>query len=517
MARPEIMERNILAVDVGTSSLKAVLYAQDGGLLAASTRRYDLVSVQPGWAEGDPEEWWQALGSTLSDLAEQGHDLDRVEAVAFTGQMHTAVLLDETGEVVPPTILWLDRRAARETVELQQRLGLPPYQLNSTFTLPKLLWLYRHRPDVLAKTRKILWPKDYLRFRLTGEVCTDLTEPGGAVLLDWESRAYAEERIALVGLEADVLPPIRPADSSGGLAQPEVARSLGLSQDVRIVVGMGDVAALFGAAPPRQGRATCSMGSSSMVFAPLAAGQAVVDPAHRIHVYPFGPYPMVGGVSSTTGASLLWAYEKLCQGKKLGVSFEQYMARALEVEPGSEGLCFLPFLAGERNPYWSDAMRGGFYGLQLIHDDRHFMRAVMEGVAYSLRHLLDICEELEVPIEEIALAGGGAITPGLPQILADVCGRDILIYAGEETVTRVLYALCQEHLGHRSFEESLLQTFSEPGIIRHRHRLAGTYKEGYVRYREFAKFAYEQATAVARKQTNEPSQRVPRSVGSPNR
>jgi len=488
---------SILTVDVGTSSLKAVLYNPDGQVLGNSSQWYSYRTEQPGWAEGDPEEWWQALQDALADLCKQGFALDEVEAISFTGQMHSAVLLDNDGQVIPPTILWLDRRAARETEELQRQLGLPPYQLNSTYTLPKLLWLYRHRPDVLAKVRTILWPKDYLRFRLTGEVCTDLTEPGGAALLDWDRRSWAMERLGLVGLDADVLPPIRPADSDGGSVCPEVVRSLGISQDVRVVVGMGDVAALFGAAPAKPGRVICSMGSSSMVFAPLGVGQQVEDPSHRLYVYPFGPYPMLGGVSSTTGSCLVWAYEKVCQGQEQGKSFEDCVAEALEIEPGAGGLCFIPYLAGERSPHWSDEIRGGVYGLQLTHDYRHLVRAVMEGVAYSLRHLLDIYGEIGVSISEIALAGGGTATQGWPQIIADVCQRDVLIYAGKETVTRVLYALCQAHLGRDGFEENLLQTFDEPDVVRYRREFKNVYEEGYRCYRAFAKFAWEQACATS--------------------
>ena len=495
------LERTILACDVGTSSLKVALYTQAGRLIASSTRRYGFQSDRPGWAEGDPKEWWLALGGALADLAEQGHPLQRIEAMSFTGQMHSLVLLDSDGEVISPTILWLDRRAARETEDLRQWLSLPPYQLNSSFTLPKLLWLYRHRPDALARTRTILWPKDYLRFKLTGEACTDLTEPGGAVLLDWERKAYATERLALVGLDAEVLPPIRPASGSGGTIRPEVARSLGLSQDLKVVVGMGDVAALYAAAPPKLGRVICSMGSSSMIFAPLAEGQEVKDSAHRIHVYPFGPYPMVGGVSSTTGSSLLWAYENVCRGKDVGQSYSEALAQALEVAPGAEGLCFLPFLAGERNPFWSDTIRGGFYGLQLTHDHRHLLRAVMEGVAYSLRYLLDICEEAGVVIEEIALTGGGATTIGMPQMLADVSGLDVLIYAEKETVTRVLFALCQVHMGRGGFEEKLQETFDEPNsVVRPCQQLAGVYTEGYERYQAFAGFASAQADLAVKKE-----------------
>jgi xylulokinase len=479
---------SILTIDVGTSSLKVVLYTDDGHIAGSATQRYAYHAEQPGWAEVDPEQWWAALQAAMADLVRQGIALDGVQALSVTGQMHTAVLLDDEGEVVLPTILWLDRRAAAETEDLLALLDLPPYQLNSTFTLPKLLWLHRHRPEALARTRTLLWPKDYIRFRLTGEICTDLTEPGGASLLDWTSRRYAVERLALVDLDASVLPPIRPANASGGRLLPDVAHQWGLPLEARVVVGMGDVAALFGAAPPRPGRVTCSLGSSSMVFAPVG-DDLPPDPRHRLHVYPFGPYPMLGGVSSTTGASLTWAHAALSQGQP----FEVALAEALEVAPGAEGVCFVPFLAGERNPYWSDRLRAGFYGLQLAHEARHMLRAVMEGVAYSLRVLLDLFDEMGVAVAEVALAGGGALTPGWPQIMADVCQRPVLIFAGSETVTRVLFALCQEHLGAASLDESLLCTFEEPLRIAPRQEFRQVYEDGYRTYRAFCEFARREA------------------------
>jgi sugar (pentulose or hexulose) kinase len=224
----------------------------------------------------------------------------------------------------------------------------------------------------------------------------------------------------------------------------------------------------------------------------------VRDPGNRLYVYPFGPYPMLGGVSSTTGGCFTWVYEKIWLGQEMGLSFDECVGRALEIEPGANGLCFIPYLAGERSPYWSDTIRGGFYGLQLTHDVRHLLRAAMEGVAHSLRQLLDIFSELDAPIREIALAGGGASIPGLPQIMADACQRDVIIYAGKETVTRVLYALCQAHLGRASFEESLLQTFRVPIVFHCQPELQRTYEEGYRRYRALAQFARDQASRTSR-------------------
>lgn len=487
-----ISQPSILTIDVGTSSLKAVLYSLDGRVLGSNTQRYSYRSRQPGWAEGDPEAWWQALQESLADLRER-FSLKEVEAISFTGQMHTAVLLDGEGRPIPPTILWLDRRAASETEELRERLGLPPYQINSTYTLPKLLWLQRHRPDVMAKVRKILWPKDYLRFRLTGEACTDLTEVGGAALLDWDRLDYAVDRLELVGLTSDVLPEIRPPDAQAGWIRPQVAESLGLSRDTKVIVGMGDVAALIGGAPPKPGRVICSLGSSSMVFMALSDDQQVEDPAGRLYTYPLlPPYRFFGGVSSTTGAALVWAYEKICCGQEQGKSFEDCLNEAMKVEAGAGGVCFIPFLAGERSPFWNNEVSAGFYGLRLTHDYRHLLRAVAEGVGYSLRYLLDIYLELGLPVEELVLAGGGVEVHGWPQIIADICQRDVQIYSHSETVTRVLYALCQAHLGRAKFEEGLFRAFDEPMMVHSRPELKAAYDMGYQTYRSFAAFALGQ-------------------------
>ncbi len=481
---------DILAVDVGTSSLKAVLYNAVGAVVGSATRRYDYRSEQPGWAEGNPADWWAAFEGALADLRQQGFELAQVEAISFTGQMHTAVLLDEAGRPLEPTILWLDRRAAAETAELAAKLQLPPYQINSTYTLPKLLWLKRHRPEVIEKIRTILWPKDYLRFQLTGLPGTDMTEAGGAALLNWSDRSWATDRLALVGLEPAVLPPAYEANAVVGPPRPELADRFGLNPTARVVVGMGDVAALIGGAPPQPGRVVCSLGSSSMIFMALADDQHPQDPAHRLYTYPLGPYRLLGGVSSTTGAALVWAYQQIAAEQ----SFEQVMTVAAQVAPGADGVCFIPYLAGERTPYWLDNIRAGFYGLQLSHTRLHLIRAVMESVAYSLRHLLDIYAELGTPVTELVLAGGGTQTPGLAKIIADVCQYDVAIYTEAETVTRVLYALCRSALDQADFDEILVNTFPAPTVMPCQRDYANDYQRSYEAYRRLADFALTEAS-----------------------
>jgi xylulokinase len=475
----------ILAVDVGTSALKAVLYDRAGQVTAQASRRYGYTTPRPGWAEADPEAWWGAFDDAVLELA-QWADLAAVRVIAFTGQMHTAVLLDAAGAVIPPTILWLDRRAVAETAELQQRLGMPPYHLNSTYTLPKLLWLARQQPGALARCTTLLWPKDYLRFRLTGVRCTDVTEAGGAALLNWETLTWATDRLASCGIDPALLPPLLHAQEDGGTVLAPLAARYGFAPDVKVIVGAGDVLALITGAPPQPGRVTCSMGSSSMVFAPLAAGQTVADAVQRLYIYPLLPYPLLGGVSSTTGAALHWAWQALYEDQ---TPFDVAIQQALATSAGAEGVFFLPFLSGERTPFWNDALRGAFYGLTLTHRRGHLLRAVLEGVAFSLRYLLDEFSSVNVAIDSIALAGGGAAIIGLPQLVADVCARPVAVYAGEETVTRALYAYACQALDGEDFASALGRTFGAAEVFAPSRAIAGRYADLYAQYCQLAEFA----------------------------
>lgn len=478
---------HILAIDVGTSALKAVLYAADGYVLTTATQRYEYQTPQPGWAEASPADWWAALVEALAQLRAAGFDLRTVQALGLTGQMHTAVLLDQAGQPLAPTILWLDRRAVDETAELQAQLKLPPYQLNSTYTLPKLLWLARHRPEVLARTRTMLWPKDYLRYRLTGRLMTDATEAGGAALLDMERQEWATDRLELVQLDPAVLPPLRSPAADAGPLLPDVAASLGLSPVTQVIVGAGDVIALLGGAPPKLGRLTCSLGSSGMLSTLLTENQPVDVSCQRLYIYPLLPYRLLNGVLSTSGAALTWAWQSLFDP---GTPLQVALDAAAETPPGAAGLFFLPFLAGERCPYWSDTLRGSFYGLTLSHHRGHMCRAVLEGVAYSLRHLLEIAEDLGASSHELAVAGGGATISGWPQIIADVCQRPVLLYAGQETVTRALYAYSVTALDPTtSFDEALDRTFETPQRLKPQPELAEVYEPIYRRYCLLADFA----------------------------
>jgi len=477
----------ILAIDAGTSALKAVLYSLKGQPLATAAQRYGYRTPRPGWAEADPDAWWRALEAALAQLRSQGHDLTEVQALGLTGQMHTPVLLDEQGEVIPPVILWLDQRAGAELRELQTRLHLPPYQLNASFSLPKLLWLRRHHADALARARTLLWPKDYLRFRLTGRRLTDETDAAGGALLDWDRRVWATDRLSLVDIDPAILPEIRPADADAGPLRPGMAQQLGLSPRARIIVGAGDVISLIGVAPLSPGRLICSLGSSIMLALP--ANGVTPDSPHSLHLYPFLHRPLLNGIQSTSGAALTWAWRALFSQQS---SLEQTIVTALQTPPAAEGLIFLPYLAGERNPYWNDALRGAFFGLSLAHRRDHMLRAVMEGVAFSMRHLIDIAESLGANVTEIALAGGGARISGWPQIIADICQRPVFIFSNEEVATRSLFAYVRQALTPQlDFDNALAAAFSPPlAAFQPDLRLKQLYDKSYTRFIQLSDFLH---------------------------
>jgi xylulokinase len=487
----------ILTVDVGTSSLKTALYNQDGTVQRKEISRYSYNSPQSGWAEGDPNEWWEAFKKNLSKLKKGAQGIRDVGAISFTGQMHTGILLDKNKEPIKPTILWLDQRADQEAEELRNELNLPPYKISSAYTIPKLLWLKKNHPEKLEKTEKILWPKDYLRFKLTGEVLTDVTEAGGSGMLNWQSKEWEEERVKKVGLRMDQLPPLQNPEEKAGEIKQEFLAEFGLSDDIEVFTGIGDVAALMGGAPPDEGRVTCTLGSSSMIFMSLGEEDEVIkDSDDRLYTYPLFPYfNFFGGVSSTTGAALEWVQNKITGIEERDKEFEETIEEALDVEPGSDGLTFIPYLSGERSPFWSDDIKGGFYGFRLSHDYRHAIRAVMEGIGFSLRHLLEIYNEHGLQPEKLSLAGGGADTKGWPQIIADVTQMEVSIFAGRgsEAVTRVLFALSSSEMNDESFKRNLDKTYADPEIVQPRNELEGVYSEGYQTYKELSNFALKQS------------------------
>jgi len=388
----------LAGLDVGTSAVKGVAIDGDGTVAAIADAAYPLSTPRPGWAEQDPQLWWDATQSVLAALRAK---VGPLEAIGLSGQMHGLVALDAAGRVLRPAILWNDQRTAAECEEIERTIGLERLialtgnRALPGFTAPKLLWLRRHEPDVHARIARIMLPKDYVRLRLCGEFATDVSDASGTVLLDVAHRRWSEEVLEALEIDPAILPPVL-----------ESPQRCGETRDgVPVAAGAGDQAAgALGVGVDRPGPISVALGTSGVVFAALPAFAA--DPQARVHAFchavPGGWHAM--GVMLSAAGALRW----LRDATEPGASYDDLVAAAAGWGAGCEGLLFLPYLAGERTPHADPDARAAFAGLQLRHDRGALVRAVMEGVAHGLRDSLDLVAGLGGVPQFGRVSGGGA-------------------------------------------------------------------------------------------------------------
>ncbi|HZP74063.1 MAG TPA: xylulokinase [Gaiellaceae bacterium] len=386
------MSETLIGLDVGTSGVKGIAIDDEGRVLATAEAGYPLSTPQPGWAEQDPEDWWRAAQSVLERLPD-GH-------MGFSGQMHGLVVQDGAGVVLRPAILWNDQRTAAECAEIEERVGLARLveltgnRALTGFTAPKLLWLRRHEPEVYARIRQVLLPKDYVRYRLTGERAIDAADASGTLLFDVAGRRWSQEVCDALELPLEWLPPAFESTD---------------------VAGAGDqAAAALGVGIVRPGPVSVVLGTSGVVFAALPA--YAVDAQARLHVFchavPATWHAM--GVMLSAAGSAAWLRETL------HADLATLEAEAADWQPGVEGLLFAPYLAGERTPHPDPDARGAFTGLSLRHDRGALWRAVLEGVAFGLRDSLELLRELGATPQVGRVSGGGARSELWLRIVASV-------------------------------------------------------------------------------------------------
>jgi xylulokinase len=411
---------SLVGLDVGTTGVKALAVSPEGEVLSRIEEAYPLSTPQPGWAEQDPEQWWQATESALAGLA--APDLT---GIGLTGQMHGLVVLDERERVLRPAILWNDQRTADECAAIEERLGLRRLvELTGNralpgFTAPKLLWLRRHEPEVYGQIAHVLLPKDYVRWRLTGERAIDVTDASGTLLFDVARRRWSDEVLAALEIPPEWLPPVLESQAVAGQTP----------DGVPVAAGAGDQAAgALGVGVDRPGPLSVVLGTSGVVFAALPAFAA--NPEGRVHSFchavPDGWHAM--GVMLAAAGSLRWLRDAVAPGE----SFEALTAEAEAWIPGAEGLFFLPYLAGERTPHVDPDARAAFVGLSLRHDRGALVRAVLEGVAFGLRDALELLKELGVEPQVGRASGGGARSDIWLLIVASVLGVPLERTAVEE-------------------------------------------------------------------------------------
>lgn len=462
--------RNYLGIDVGTSSIKVCIVDSAGRAIADGTARYTLEYPNAGWAEQDPEQWWSALAQAVGGLRQSADAsaLSSLAAIGMTGQMHTLVAIDAQGRAVRPAISWTDQRSGEQCDYLRRHLGdrvftetgNPP---SGAYTLTKLLWVRDHEPDRFRAIRWVLLPKDYVRYRLTGEIATDYCDASATLAFDPFSQQWAEALLRELAIDTGIFPPVREATDLGGTLTRRAADELGLPAGIPVFVGSGDaVAGVQGAGNVVGGTtAGLSLGSGALFITP--SDSPITDPAQRVNLVcdGFRDRWMVLAATQNSGLAIDWYLNKLARAYGLsdqpdsvgaalhGVDPAQRYRRANQaasaVSPGCDGALFLPYLAGERSPHMDENATGVFLGLRGRHTDAHLYRAVLEGIAFALCDALSVVDELGLPVERVFAAGGGTGNALLVSIVAAVLNRPVIVTP--ETNGTVLGAADYARLG----------------------------------------------------------------------
>ncbi len=426
-----------LGIDVGTGGTRALLVDERGKVRHAFTAPHEEMRMeQPLWAEQRPEDWWdaaqKAIRGVLGAAKASGQD---VRGIGLSGQMHGLVLLDEGDRVIRPALIWCDQRSQRQVDEINESVGRKTVlscianPVLTGFTLPKLLWVRDNEPALFQRVRKVLLPKDYLRFQLTGEYASDVSDASGTALFDVVRRQWSGELVEKLGLGNNILPRVYESQDITGRVSRDAAVNTGLAEGTPVVGGAGDQAAsAVGNGVVAPGLVSCTIGTSGVVFAHMPS--PAYDPAGRVHTFchavPAAWHVM--GVTQGAGLSLQWFRRNLAPTS----SYDALTAEAATAPAGSQGLYWLPYLMGERTPHLDASARGGWIGLTAKHTRAEMIRALMEGVAYSQKDCLEIIEGMGARVESVRLSGGGARSAFWRQMFADVFARRVTILETEE-------------------------------------------------------------------------------------
>ena len=430
----------LIGVDLGTSGTKTVLFNEDGTIVASELIEYPLYQEHNGWAEQEPSDWWEAARDSIYAVIDKsGVDAAEIKGLGISGQMHGLVMLDKAGNVLRRSIIWCDQRTARECEEITEKVGarrlieITANPALTGFTASKILWVRNNEPEVYEKCAHILLPKDYIRFMLTGEFATDVSDASGMQLLDIPNRCWADEILEKLEIDKSLLGTVYESPEITGRITEKAAAETGLKVGTPVVGGAGDnAAAAVGTGVVRDGRAFTTIGSSGVVFA--HSSKITIDPGGRVHTFccavPGAWHVM--GVTQAAGLSLKWLRDNCCtpeiqKAERMGIDPYIIMSsEAAEIPIGSDRLFYLPYLNGERTPHLDPDCRGVFFGLSGIHTRAHLIRAVMEGVSYSQRDCVTILREMNVSIDEMMACGGGGRSSLWRQMLADMYHCDVM-------------------------------------------------------------------------------------------
>lgn len=424
----------LIGIDVGTSATKTVLFDEAGTVMASASQEYPLYQPKNGWAEQKPEDWRDAVLATLERVVSQAAvEREAIRGIGISGQMHGLVMLDEAGEVIRPSIIWCDQRTGEEVEDMlhimpkERWIEITANPPLTGWTAAKILWVRKHEPENYSRCKHILLPKDYIRYILTGVFATEVSDASGMQLLDVPGRRWSDEVLEALQIEKSMLGKVYESCEVTGTLLPEIAEKTGLTADVKVVGGAGDnAAAAVGTGIVRDGTAFTTIGTSGVVFA--HSSQVSIDKKGRVHTcccaVPGAWHIM--GVTQGAGLSLKWFKDEFCQdyvaeAKAQGKDVYDLINEDVKKIPaGSDKLIYLPYLMGERTPHLDPDCRGVFFGLSAIHTKKHLLRAVMEGVSYSLCDCNQILKEMGVDVTQMMACGGGGKSPVWRQMLSDL-------------------------------------------------------------------------------------------------
>lgn len=440
------MSEYLLGIDIGTSATKTVLFDTTGQQIASASMEYELYQPHPGWAEQNPEDWWIAVKRTMKKVMIQSSvGSEEVKGIGLSGQMHGLVLLDELYNVIRPSIIWCDQRTQAqcdymtEVVGNERLIQMTGNQAITGFTASKILWVRDNEPELYAKIKHILLPKDYIRFKLTGVFATEVSDASGMQLLDIETRDWNNELLEILKIDKNLLSKVYESAEVTGYVTEDIAETVGLIEGIPVVGGAGDQAAgAIGNGIIDCGNISATIGTSGVVFA--YTKRPLKDPKGRIqtfcHAIPDTWHVM--GVTQGAGLSMRWFRDEFCQeesdlAEQLEVDpYEIMTKKASEAPLGSKGLIYLPYLMGERTPHLDPDAKGVFFGLTPSHTKSEMLRAIMEGVTFSLKDCLDLINEMGISVDEIRVSGGGSRSELWRRIQADVFGKGVsTIHASE--------------------------------------------------------------------------------------
>ena len=476
---------HLLGIDVGTSGVRCIAIDHQGAVRAEASVEHPSSSPRPGWSEQRPEDWWEGARRAIAEVASNvGGD---IVGLGLTGQMHGAVFLDQADHVIRPALLWNDQRTAAQCEAITERVGahrlieIAGNPALTGFQAPKILWLRDEEAKSYARLHSVLLPKDYLRLRLTGEKATDASDASGTLLLDLKERGWSREIVDALEVPIEWLPRVHEAPAATGQVRADVASDLGLPARVVVAAGGGDnAAAAVGNGVVRDGLVSCSIGTSGVLFA--HSDVLSLDLSGRLHAFCHAVperYHLMG-VTLAAGASLRWWGEVV--GKP---DYDELSELASHAPPGAEGLVFLPYLTGERTPHMDPHARGAFVGLTSRHGLGHLTRAVMEGVAFSLRDSLEITVGLGIKPNQIRATGGGARSALWRQLLADVMSCPIVRTQADEGPAYGAALLAGVASGmYTDVAEATAQISLRPDICEPNPSAARRYMDYYAAYRE---------------------------------